>query len=289
MDAIKTSFPLSDGRKLGYAEYGDPQGKPVFFFHGTPGSRFFRPYDEITTGLGVRLICVERPGYGESTFQPARCFLDWPEDIKQLANFLAIEKFWVSGHSGGAPYVSACALALPNRVRGAAILSGAGPLDSPGAARNLTAMNKFGLAVGRFVPWFFWRGLIWIFYHRRAEDPDAEIDRGTGHRPQVDEEQIQKPEVRDICVRSEVEAFRHGLHGVAWDTRLLTRSWGFALEEIRIPVQLWHGTDDDQTSLSMARSVASKIPGSTLTICEKEAHLLLFPHWEEILTQLTSE
>ena len=67
---------LRDGRILSYAEYGDPCGKPIFFFHGTPGSRYFRPPDEITARLGVRLICVDRPGYGESTFQPGRRILD---------------------------------------------------------------------------------------------------------------------------------------------------------------------------------------------------------------------
>jgi pimeloyl-ACP methyl ester carboxylesterase len=86
-----------------------------------------------------------------------------------------------------------------------------------------------------------------------------------------------------------VEAFRPGLGGLAWDTRLLTRPWGFRLEDIRVPVYLWHGTDDNLATVAMARYVADKIPGCKVTLCENEAHLLLFPHWEEILTQLISE
>lgn len=284
-----TTITLSDGRLLAYAEYGHPRGKPVFFFHGTPGSRFFRPPDEITARLGVRLICLDRPGYGESTFQPGRCILDWPEDIAQLANYLCIEKFAVAGHSGGGPYVSACAVALANRVTAAAILSGAGPLDTPDITRGMSATNKFGLTIGPFIPWPLWRALIWVFYHRRADDPAADIDRVTGHRPQADEKQVQRPEVREACILSEVEAFRPGLRGLAWDTRLLTRPWGFRLEDIHVPVYLWHGTDDDQATIAMARYVAGKIPGCKITICENEAHLLLFPHWEEILTQLILE
>ena len=72
------TITLKDGRLLAYAEYGDPAGTPVFFFHGTPGSRLFRPSDSITLKLGVRLICTDRPGYGASTFQPGRRLLDWP-------------------------------------------------------------------------------------------------------------------------------------------------------------------------------------------------------------------
>jgi len=128
--------------------------------------------------------------------------------------------------------------------------------------------------------------LIWIFFHRRADDPAADLDRGTGHRPLADDEQVSKPEVREACIRSEVEAFRPGLRGIAWDTRLLTRPWGFRLEDIHVPVHLWHGTDDDATPISMGRYVAGKIPNCRATFCEGEAHLLLFPHWEEILAAL---
>jgi pimeloyl-ACP methyl ester carboxylesterase len=283
------SITLRDNRTLAFAEYGDPRGRPIFFFHGTPGSRYFRPPDEITARLGVRLICIDRPGYGESTFQPGRRILDWPKDIDQLADALNMDKFAVAGHSGGGPYVSACAYAFPERVTAAAILSGAGPVDTPDVTRGMSATNKFGLKAGRFIPWTLWRALIWVFYHRRRDDPTADMDRGSGHRPQADEEQASRLEVRETCIRSEVEAFRPGLRGLAWDTRLLTHPWGFRLEDICVPVYLWHGSDDDLATIPMARYVAGKIPGCTITICEDEAHLLLFPHWEEILTQLISE
>ena len=280
---------LRDGRSLAYAEYGIPNGIPVFFFHGTPGSRYFHGPDEITSRQGVRLISVDRPGYGRSTFQPGRCILDWPGDIAQLANALGLDKFAVAGHSGGGPYVSACAFALPKRISSATVLSGAGPMDTPDVTRGLTAVYKFGVKMGRFIPWPIWRALIWVIYHRRAKDPAADIIRSSGHRPLADEQQIQLPTVREACIRSEIEAFRPGLRGLAWDARLLTYPWGFRLEDIRVPVFLWHGTADDQATVAMAQYVARKIPGSRITICTNEAHLLFFPHWEEILTQLTSE
>ena len=286
---MNSIISLKGNRTLAFAEYGDSHGKPVFFFHGTPGSRYFRPPDEITARLGVRLICVDRPGYGESTFQPGRRILDWPEDVASLANTLGLDEFTVAGHSGGGPYVSACAYALPDRVTAAAILSGAGPLEAPDVTRGMSATNKFGLTMGRFIPWPLWRVLIWVFYHRRREDPAAAMDRETGHRPAADDVQIGRPEVREACLRSEVEAFRPGLRGLAWDTRLLTRPWGFRLEDIRVPVYLWHGTDDNLATVAMVRYVAGKIPGCKTTLCENEAHLLLFPHWEEILTQLILE
>ena len=280
---------LKDGRMLAYAEYGDPAGTSVFFFHGMPGSRFFRPADEITARLRVRLICMDRPGYGESTFQSGRRILDWPGDIIQLANHLRIGKFAVAGHSGGGPYVAACAYALPERVSAAAIVSGAGPVDVPNGTRGMSALNKFGISMGRFIPWPLWQAMVWVTYHRRSSDPAADMERGDGVRPAADDEQIYKPEVREACLHSEIEAFRPGLRGLAWDAHLLTLPWGFPLEEISLPVHLWHGSEDDLVPVAMARYIADKIPGGNLIICENEAHLALFPHWEEILTELITE
>ena len=280
---------LSSSRMLAYAEFGTAQGKPVFFFHGTPGSRFFRPPDEITTKLGVRLITCDRPGYGLSAFQLGRRILDFPNDIRQLADHLGLQKFAVAGHSGGGPYVAACAYSLSERVSAASFLSAAGPVEAPTATLGMSAINKAGFTYGRYMPWPLWRLLIWLIYHRKREDPAAAMDRENGHRPDADEIQISRLEVREACLRSEVEAFRPGLRGFAWDARLLTCPWGFQLDKIHVPVYLWHGMADDLTSTGMARFMASQIPNARLTVCENEAHLLLFPHWEEILTQLISE
>jgi pimeloyl-ACP methyl ester carboxylesterase len=283
------SILTQDGRSLAYAEYGLAGGKPVFFFHGMPGSRLFHPFDEITAGLGVRLICVDRPGYGGSSFQPGRQILDWARDIAGLADFLGFKKFSIAGHSGGGPYVAACAFALAERVTAAAILSGMGPVETPGAAEAMSAVNRFGFKAGRYLPWTLWILLVWLVYHGRCADPATAMNKESGHRPQADEEQFRLPGVRQVCLASEVEGFQQGLRGLAWDARLLTRPWGFPLEGIRVPVYIWHGSLDDQADSAMARYIAGKIPGSRFILCEGEAHLLLFPHWEEILVQLTSE
>jgi pimeloyl-ACP methyl ester carboxylesterase len=278
---------LLDGRELAYAEYGDPRGTPVFLFHGAPGSRLFHPPDDITKRLGVRLICVDRPGYGGSTFQPNRCILDWPKDVAALADSLNLDRFAVAGHSGGGPHTLACAYALPERVTAAAVLSGAGPVDAPGATEGMTLLNKFGFTFGQYIPWPVWRALIWFFFREQAANPAAIVDNDKGKRALADDEVFNIPGVREVCIQSDVEAYRQGLLGFAWEVRLITRPWGFPLEEIKVPVYLWHGTADDVTSVRMGRLMASRIPNCKATFCEGEAHMLLIPHWEEILTALT--
>ncbi len=205
---------LSDGRSLAYAEYGDPQGQPVFFLHGIPGSRMFHPPNEITKRLGVRLICPERPGYGESTFQPGRRILDWPNDIAQLADSLGLDSFAVCGHSGGGPYTLACAYALPERITAGATISGAGPVDAPGATEGMTMLNQFAFKFGQYIPWPIGRMLTWWFFRERAADPAKAMDRETGHRPPADDVVFAQPEVREVCLQSEREAFRPEIAGL---------------------------------------------------------------------------
>ncbi len=280
---------LKDNRILAYAVSGDPGGKPVFLFHGLPGSRFFAPYPELTAKAGVRLITLDRPGYGGSTFQPHRRFLDWPADVLQVADRLGINTFAVAGHSGGGPYVAACAYALPDRVRAAAFICAAGPIESPKAWQHMDGLNRAGFRMGRFIPWPLWRLLIWIFFRDGYRRPETVMEREASSRPAADAELWKLDSVREVCYASTREAFRPGTTGHAWEARLLTRPWGIPLDRIRVPAHLWHGSADRTTPIAMAKTLAGRIPQCQTHYFEGEAHLLIFPHWQEILSVLVQE
>ncbi len=255
-------------------------------FHGMPGSRFFHPHDEITQQMGVRLIAVDRPGYGESSFQPGRRILDWAEDVAELADGLGVEKFAVAGHSGGGPYALACAFSLADRVTIAASLCGAAPPETPHGADGMELQNRMGFLLGRYIPWSIWQQIIWLAYRHKIQPAPAASAGKRNHRPAADEELMDLLEVREHCIASEQEGFRPGLEGFAWDARLLTRPWGFRLEEVRTRVLLWHGTADNMTPFPMARFMATRLPNCKPNFCKNEGHLLIFPHWKEILAQI---
>jgi pimeloyl-ACP methyl ester carboxylesterase len=123
---------LGDGRKLGYAQYGRPDGEPLFYFHGHPGSRLEARFaHRAAAEAGLRVVALDRPGYGLSDFQPGRVITGWPADVAEAADLLRIGKFSVAGASGGGPYALACAWRLPGRVIRAAVISGVGPLPGP--------------------------------------------------------------------------------------------------------------------------------------------------------------
>ena len=127
---------------------------------------------------------------------------------------------------------------------------------------------------------------MWMFFHRAHEHPEEVIHPNEKNPSDPDNAVLENPAVLENCRASVSEAFRNGVKGHAWEGYLQVRSWGFPLEEIRMPVRFWHGEKDVDVTASMARAVASKIPNCQSTFYPEEAHIFIFPRWEEILTQL---
>src|SRR3954454_24933753 len=128
-----STIALPDGRTLAYAEWGDPQGRPVISCHGTPGCRLNRhPNQELVRSTGARVITFDRPGYGQSTRRPGRAVVDVVEDVARLADHLGLEDFAVVGGSGGGPHALAVAALLAGRVTRAASVVGVAPYDELG-------------------------------------------------------------------------------------------------------------------------------------------------------------
>jgi pimeloyl-ACP methyl ester carboxylesterase len=273
---------LRDGRTLGYAEYGDPKGKPGFFFHGFPGSRLqARVADATAARLGVRIIALERPGFGLSDFKPGRTIGDWPADVTEAADALAIDRFAVMGASLGGPYAAACALAMPDRLTTAAIVSGFAPLDAPGATDGMSRLNHLVLTLGRRLPWLV-RLAMWWMGRQARRDPQRLLDMMSADVPEADKAVLARPEVQAVFKDDVVEAFRCGSRGAAWELVLFTRPWGFRLEDICMEVYLWQGEADVNVPPSMGRYQARAIPNCRATFYPDEGHLIAVDHMEEI-------
>lgn len=277
---------LGSGRRLGFAEYGDPAGQPVLYFHGTPSSRLLHPDQEITRSLGARLIILERPGFGLSDFQPGRTLLDWPADVAEAADQLALDRFAVVGPSGGGPYVAACAYRLPERLTAAAMVSSAGPADRPGATVGMPAVRRAGAAIGRRAPWLL-RPLMWLLQNP-GRNPQRFFERYTAHNLGPDRELLSQPGFREMLRSSYAESARQGIRGFAWEVRIVARPWGFRLEDIPMTVDLWHGDQDTSTPLSIAQYLAGALPSCRTHFVPGEGHFLLFTRWQELLSTLLS-
>jgi len=283
---------LRDGRALGYAEYGDAEGVPVFYFHGHPGSRLEGALaDSAARRLGVRLVGVDRPGMGHSDFHPGRGFLDWPATVVELADALGFERFAVQGVSGGGPYALACAYTIPQRLRACGVVAGMGPIHELGI-QGMLPVVRLHFTVARRARWLL-RPLMWVYLGRfqgRSLDKRS-FARLVARLSHGNDELAASHELASGYLREILEAFRQGTRGPAYEARLYTRPWGFRLEKIELPrVFLWHGESDLHIPVRMGRAMAKSIPNCQARFFPGEDHFTpVLRHLDEILTAMRKQ
>lgn len=288
-DQTDQRIRLPDGRWLGFAEFGDPNGKPAFLFHGIPGSRLEAGLvDADARANGIRIIGVDRPGMGNSTFQPERTFLDWPEDIGRLADQLELDRFAIIGISGGGAYVSACAVTMPERITSAGICSGMGPLSFPDDLELLGVPYRglrYLIGLARRAPGMMSRLLSWKigWDEHRQTDPLVAISASIS---QIDRPVLMQPGVGEGLVRDFGEAMRQGTLGVAWDLVMYAQPWGFQLDDVPIDIYLWHGEADTDVPVTFAQRVAERIPRCHAKFFQDDGHFMAITHSREILTTM---
>jgi pimeloyl-ACP methyl ester carboxylesterase len=285
-DKSNQSITLENGRNLAYAEWGDPGGKPVFHFHGSSGSRLDRPPDEKMLS-GIRLITIDRPGHGLSDFKPEYRLLDWPDDVAALADHLDIDRFAVEGWSFGGPYAMACAFKIPSRVYAAGLISSFAPYDRPNSTDGMANFNKAALGMAHRTPWLG-KPFMRLQGRMMRGDPERLIKQMLSSVPDSDKELFEQPQTAVILLGSVQEAFRITSDGAAWEAIMLVRPWGFHLEEIKIPVSIWHGEIDVNDPLQCGQYLRDKIPNAQATFFPGEGHFLILKRWGEILTELVS-
>jgi pimeloyl-ACP methyl ester carboxylesterase len=253
---------------------GDPGGKPVLFFHGLPGSRLELNHEaSLFASHGLAVIAIDRPGFGRSPRRRERTLLDWPGDVRALADLWGLERFAVVGYSGGARYALACAAAMPERISTTAVIAGPAPPEMPGAHRNLTWLDRASLKLAGPVPLAaaaLWRPVRWLVLNRPqrfAQLLGREVSSS-------DREYLSDPAARGSLLESLAEGLRQGVGAVVDEYAIEARPWGFEPEEIRVPVRIWHGDEDEIVPLAHSRYIAGRVPGARLEVVGGAGHFL---------------
>ena len=283
---------LRDGAVVALNEYGDPNGVPVIFCHGWPSARTMaRLADEPARALGVRIISPDRPGISGSSMQPNRKLSDWPPLLEQLVNHFDIGEFRMLAISGGAPYAYATALAMPERVRAVAIVGGVIPFAELKDHEGLLPLYRWLLALYRHRPQLLRRSfhVARLFLSLR---PPVRL------RPLVLKMLLLRPcdaaSLRDDAAfeaifESQRRAWRGSAEGVMSDAQIYAQPWEFAIDDVRVPVRLWHGKEDRAFAVWLAQDVASRLPNCRARFIENEGHYSLpIRHMHEILQDLIS-
>ncbi|MCX4186234.1 alpha/beta fold hydrolase [Methylophaga sp. OBS4] len=278
---------LDDGRMLACLELGNASGEAVIYCHGYPGSRLeARLAEQAVKRLGLRLIAPDRPGFGESSFQAGRTIGAWANDIKQLADQLGLERFSILGVSGGGPYTLACAAGIPERINQIALVGALAPLSGMHSTRDMVAFNRMVLTLGTWYPALARRvvGLMARWFRRQPESLFKFMLAGA---PEADKKVIDDPGFKVIWLASVKAALLQGGQGVAWELPLLAQPWDFNLEQVLVPVQIWHGLSDTVVPATMARYLVETLPHNKVHYLQGEGHFsLMVRHLDTVLEDL---
>jgi pimeloyl-ACP methyl ester carboxylesterase len=275
---VATETQARDGRKLTFAQWGDPQGFPVFSLHGTPGSRFARHYNErdyAKAGAGV--ITYDRPGYGGSERHPGRRVVDCVGDIASIADALGIDRFAVIGGSGGGPHALALAARLPERVTRATCIVGIVPYETEGFdwfegmdPKNVEELRWALEGEDVLVPEIEREAAETL--ERVVVDPSKVIG-DEYDLPKSDRAELARPERQELIRQSVNEAFRNGVWGWVDDDLCFVRPWGFGIDEIRVPTRVIYGTSDVLVPRGHGEWLAQNVPDAEVVVDEGLGHM----------------
>ena len=268
---------LPDGRKLGYTEYGVASGNPVLFFHGAPGSSHIHAdLVAIAAQNNVRLIAVDRPGYGLSDPQPNRTFLSFTDDINVLTGSLGVWKFSVIGFSAGSPYPLACAYKFPDKVSKIALAGSLAPVTEPGVMEGMSPTASEIYALAQSNP----DGLRATF---SAIAPTANVLLGVMSASTGDwDSKILHARTTEFELEY-TQALLGGVEGMVSDFILNSGNWGFPINACKAEVHLYTGSLDQNTPPRMTEYLSRELTNSYLHLFQNEGHFILYNHWEEIL------
>jgi pimeloyl-ACP methyl ester carboxylesterase len=288
----KNIVQLPDGAVVAFQEYGDPLGTPVIFCHGWPSSRTMAQLaDESAHTLGIRVISPDRPGISASSMQLDRKLSDWPRVVEQLVNDLEIGEFRILAISGGAPYAYATAIAMPERVRAIAVVGGVIPFGELKDFKGLLPLYRWMLAFYRNQP----QVLRQLF---RLAQPFLAFRAPIRLRPLLLKMLLLRPcdaaSLRDDAAfeavfESQRRAWRGSVEGVLVDAQIYAQPWGFVVEDVQVPVRLWHGIEDRAFAVRLAEEIASRFPHCKARFVPNEGHYSLpIRYIRDILEDLIS-
>jgi pimeloyl-ACP methyl ester carboxylesterase len=270
-ERIEHRIPMPDGRTIAIAEWGDPDGLPLISFHGTPGGRITWWHDPtIYARHGLRRLTLDRPGYGESTRLAGRAVADVVADVLAVVDALGVDRFVVSGGSGGGPHAMACAALLPERVTRCLVQSSGAPygVDDLDWLAGMTEGNvvEFTAALEGEAP-------MRTVAEREAATLIERLTAGRadflGDSYEMSEADIAQMEKhRDRMAAQLLNALAPGVDGWVDDMLAFVKPWGFDVADIAVPVYLQYGREDTLVPAAHGDWLAAHMPTTKVVVLE---------------------
>ena len=280
------------GRSLAYLQVGDPNGPLVLHNHGGPSSRLeAKVFASHALNLGLRFVCVDRPGQGKSDPQHARTFAGWAADLEAIANAFETDRFAVTGWSEGGPWALAAAAYLDpaKLIHVTSIAPGSyGAFGANWAAKDLSSADAMGgfLAL-HFRPGFqLMYDLIDIAATRFPEQYKKALLKASCP---ADLAALADDDVLSAIVESGRECFRQGVDGLVTDAQMLYQQWPFDVTAIHRPVHLWQGSADTFVPYAVNKPLGERMPGAVWHEVADGGHFIASSHAAEILAIVAND
>ncbi len=256
---------LQDKRLLEYAEFGDPNGMPVMFFHGFMGSCQQAVLANANAlEEGVRIIAPNRPGIGRSSPATFKTMTEYASDIRQLADKLGIRRFAVIGTSAGGCFALACGQSLPRRVRLVGVVGGIGPLNVMHNLQQMTLFRRTFLRGCHGYPSVARYGIAAFFLFCKHW-PRLSYSWLIKTSSVIDVQMMSRKDLTQALWWDHQNVFlqKNGIEGMLLETRLYFH-WGFDLKNFpkKTRVIFWHGKEDPILPWSVIREMAEPIARS---------------------------
>jgi pimeloyl-ACP methyl ester carboxylesterase len=245
---------------------GDPNGKPILVYVGEPMSRrLYSGWIVDAERKGIRLISYDRPGYGGSTPNPGHTLASSTDDVRAIAAVLGYDRLGVWGISGGGPYALGCAAMLPDLAVAVCSVAAHAPYGVEGFdyfdgmdESNAEATQQF----------FADPEAERLDLHQAREDIlNATVEQEAALLSPVDAA-VYTGELAEWLLESNKLALSQGDQGW-WDNDVaILNDWGFDLRDIKVPVKIWHGRQDQATPIQHGLYLAATIPGAEADITD---------------------
>lgn len=277
-----------DGVSLAIRELGQPDGRPVLHFHGTPGSRLELEWGETDLArAGIRLVTFDRPGYGRSPATPFSLTSVATRAV-ELMDGLGIDEFVANGWSGGGPFALATAAVAPARVMAVGVMSGVAPLQlRPGAIDGLSGSDAEAARHLKTDP----VAAAELFRHSfeplgGLSDLESLLAVLDGALSERDKRVLRQPEIGNAFLAEIHEASLQGFAGGGWDNVAWVGDWDFDVSQVRSPVRLWYGDEDAMAGVGNGTWLEEHLSDATLTVRPGYGHLGPVEHLAEMLEEL---
>ena len=234
---------LADGRRLAYRDYGDPAGRTVMVFHEGLGSSLLPPSAQHKThDLGLRLICPERPGFGQSDPRLDYSFDGVADDMVELCDQLGLAEVHIAGILSGSPSAITTAIRLGRRAAGLLLCSGRPPRPV-NAVRTRSIFTLFRARM-ESNPW-----VIETFYAilrlRLSPQMVSRMIRGSLSSSPSDAAYFEaNPDMANYLAAAVSECLARSTRGAVDDIKAFRRASTLTVLGLNCPLTSWHGEED---------------------------------------------